>query len=145
MRKELGNGDLIFDMGSWPVVQVSLVGTQTVEEGEEPMQKMMDEMVSLLSDVILSAYKRGLRFRLTVHFGMSVSTIFATCAPFILQFALAMAREDLLKASGECLEETCVSFSDPDDEPLIEVVTQLIAHIPQSSPIVFKMATATTR
>lgn len=140
MRKELGGGDVAFDMSGWPEVVVAVQSTKTIEAGEAEMEALAKEITELLSEVILSAHRRGLRFRLRVVFGVSVSEVFSTCMPLILRFAMAMAREDLFEASAVCMEGTRIQFTDPEDRPLIEVVADLIAHVPQSAPIVFEMA-----
>jgi hypothetical protein len=135
MIQQLAGGAAELNLGEWPVVRMSLLDAERLAADSE---RAVEEMVGALAEVILSADARGMRFELNVDFFAAVSDIFEQCAPFILQFALALARPDIFAASQRCMEGTVVRFHDPDDAPLVDMVAQLIQHVPQGAPIRFE-------
>jgi hypothetical protein len=137
MLRPLCGGAALLDMGAWPQVSLRIEDVEAFSAaGEDAVQ----EMVSALSQVILSTARRGMRFGLSVDFIMPVVDLFGQCAPLIMSFAMSMARPDLFAAAQTCLSETVIRFHDPGDAPLVDMVAQLIAHVPQASPVFFRMA-----
>lgn len=124
-------------MGDWPSVSLRIEDVVALSSGGEAA---VAEIVDALGQVILSTSKRGMRFALSVDFCMPVVDMFGDCAPLILNFAVAMARPDLFEAAQTAMSETVIRFHDPGDAPLVDMVAQLIAHVPQASPVYFRMA-----
>jgi hypothetical protein len=137
MIQTLAGGAAELDLTSWPVVHLRLLEAEALAANSEAA---VDEMVDALAKVILSSDRRGMRFELVVDFLAAVVDIFEQCAPFILQFAMALARPDVFEASQRSMVGTLVRFHDPDDAPLVNMVAQLVAHVPQGAPIRFAMA-----
>jgi hypothetical protein len=137
MIKVLGEG-IHMDMGTWPVVGIHVESIEGL--CDEAREETMRDTVEALSKLILGTAKRDLRFKLVVELKICVTRLFAHVAPFIVEFAIAMGRPELLEASGKCMEGTEVRFHSPDDEAMVEVIAQLIAHIPQGAPVSMVMA-----
>jgi len=130
------SGAAELDLGAWPSVSLRFLDASMLATYNEAA---VDEMVDALGKVILSADRRGMRFELHVDFVVGVSEVFDQCAPLILQFALSLARPDILQASQRCMVGTAVRFHDPGDAELVALVEQLIAHVPKGAPISFAM------
>jgi hypothetical protein len=137
MIKELGQG-ILLDMGGWPRVAVEVESIEGL--CGDSREATMAATVEALSKLILGTARRDLRFKLVVELKICVTELFAQVAPFIVEFALAMGKPELLEASGRCMEGTEVRFHSPEDEAMVDVVAQLIAHIPQGAPVTMTMA-----
>jgi hypothetical protein len=137
MKTSYLSGSAELDLGAWPVVSLRFVDAEKLGTYDE---EAVEEMVSALGNVILSADRRGMKFELRVDFVVGVSDIFDQCAPLIVQFAVSLARPDIFQASQRCMAGTAVLFHDPSDRELVGMVEQLIAHVPQGAPIRFAMA-----
>jgi hypothetical protein len=137
MRRPLCGGAASLDMSAWPSVSLRIEDVEALSAGGEAA---VEEMVAALAQVILSTARRGMRFGLSVDFCMPVVDMFGQCAPLIMSFSMAMARPDLFEAAQTCMSETVIRFHDPGDAPLVDMVAQLIAHVPQASPVYFRMA-----
>lgn len=137
MIQTLAGGAAELDLSAWPIVNLRLLEAEALAANSDAA---VQELVGVLAKVILSSDRRGMRFELVVDFLAAVVDIFEQCAPFILQFAMALARPDVFEASQRCMTGTLVRFHDRDDAPLVHVVAQLVAHVPQGAPIRFAMA-----
>jgi hypothetical protein len=137
MIKQLGEG-IYMDMGAWPRVGIHVDGIEGL--CGEAREQTMRETVDALGKLILGTSRRELRFRLVVELKICVTEVFAQVAPFIVEFALAMGKPELLSASATCMEGTDVLFHSREDEAMVEVIEQLIAHIPQGAPVTMAMA-----
>jgi hypothetical protein len=137
MLRPLCGGAASLDMGDWPSVSLRIQDVHALSSGGDAAIR---EIVDALAQVILSASRRGMRFALSVDFCMPVVDMFGDCAPLILSFAMAMSRPDLFHAAQTAMRETVIRFHDPGDAPLVDMVAQLIAHVPQASPVYFRMA-----
>lgn len=128
-----------FDMREWPLVTLT-VSDSSCLESPSSRQAVIDGIVNILGKTIISAAKKGLAFTFHVDFVISVSNLFRQLAPFILEFALAMARPDIFEASKSSLKLSKIRFHSEDDVDMVYAVAQLIAHVPQGAPIEFEMA-----
>lgn len=137
MRQSYVDGAAELDLGAWPLVTLKLIDAEALAAHSEGA---VEEMVDALGKVILSADRRGMTFELRVDFVAGVSDVFDRCAPFILQFAIALARPDIFQASQRCMKGTAIRFHDPSDSELVAMVEELIRHVPQGAPISFAMA-----
>jgi hypothetical protein len=139
MRKELGPG-IVFDMGGWPLVSLVVADKRGFVGSDEERKAIIAAMVEVLGKTIVSAASRDMRFDLQVDFEISVSEIFHETAPFILEFAMAMARPDIFEASKTSMSGSVIRFHHTGDTYMVEAVSNLIAHVPQGAPIRFEMA-----
>lgn len=130
--------DIELDMGAFPEVAVRIRGVGALRK--ETREATMAAVIEALSRLILGTHQRGLTFALTIDLFVPVTELFADVAPMIVDFALAMGREDLLRASETCMRGTTVRFHSPGDAPIVDVVAQLIEHIPQGAPVRMTMA-----
>ena len=137
MRTSYVDGAAELDLGAWPLVTLRLSDAEALAAHSEGA---VEEMVEALGKVILSADRRGMTFELRVDFVAGVSDVFDQCAPFILQFAISLARPDIFQASQRCMKGTAIRFHDPSDTELVAMVEELIKHVPQGAPISFAMA-----
>lgn len=126
-----------FDMRAWPFVTLTVSDSSGLVSDR---QAVIDGIVNILGKTIISAASKGLRFKFQVDFMISVSNLFRDLAPFILEFALAMARPDIFEASKNSLEQSKIRFHSKDDVDMVSAVAQLIAHVPQGAPVEFEMA-----
>lgn len=140
MIRTLGEG-IFMDMGTWPEVGIHVESLEGL--CGDAREATMRQTVEALSRLILGTARRELRFRLVVQLKICVTELFAQVAPFIVEFALAMGRPELLQASAVCMDGTEVRFHSPADEAMVDVIGQLIEHIPQGAPVTMKMAAAT--
>jgi hypothetical protein len=132
MIQTLAGGAAELDLTAWPGVVLRLKDAERLAANSEAA---VSEMVDSLASVILSADRKGMRFGLDVDFQVPVLEIFDQCAPFILQFALALARPDVFEASQRSMTGTRVRFYAEEDGPIVNLVSELIAHVPQGAPI----------
>lgn len=126
-----------FDMRGWPLVKLTVSDSSGLVSDR---QAVIDGIVNILGKTIISAASKGLQFKFQVDFMISVSNLFRDLAPFILEFALAMARPDIFEASKHSLEQSKIRFHSEDDVDMAYAVAQLIAHVPQGAPVEFEMA-----
>lgn len=138
MFRELAQG-VEFDMREWPLVKLVVSDKSSFVGSEEERKRVIHDMVEILGKTIISAAKRNMKFDFQVDFKMTVSNIFQETAPFILEFAMAMARPDIFEASKSSMSGSNIRFHDPEDMYMVEAVSNLIAHIPQGAPIRFEM------
>lgn len=135
MRVEIVEG-VVYDMKGWPLV------TLTVHKPDallQDRQSVIDGIVNVLGKTILSAATRDMKFNFQVDFIIPVYNMFNDLAPFVLEFALAMARPDIFDASQKCMQGSCVRFHNKEDAEMVQAVAQLIAHVPQGAPVTFEM------
>jgi len=139
MRIESGaTKAVVLDMEAWPRVDLNILDINClIDEREETVE----EIARVLGKIILSSERRDMKFELFVNLKMSVSEIFDSAAPFVVEFAIAMAKPELFAASQKCMKGSRVRFYDPGDEEMVTAVAELIKHIPQGAPVVFEMAT----
>lgn len=137
MIRELGEG-ICMDMGTWPHVGIHVESLEGLCGGAR--EATMHNTIEALSKLILGTARRDLRFKLVVELKICVTELFAQVAPFIVEFALAMGKPELLAASARCMEGTDVRFHRAEDGAIVDVVAQLIAHIPQGAPVTMTMA-----
>lgn len=139
MFRELAHG-VVFDMRDWPLVKLVVSDKSSFVGREEERRRVIEGMVEILGKTIVSAAQRSMKFDFQVDFEITVSNIFQETAPFILEFAMAMARPDIFEASGKSMSGSTIRFHDPEDAYMVEAVSNLIAHVPQGAPIRFEMA-----
>jgi hypothetical protein len=137
MIRTLGEG-IHMDLQGWPEVGIHVESLEGL--CDDAREATMRQTVEALSRLILGTARRELRFRLVVELKICVTQLFAQVAPFIVEFALAMGRPELLEASAACMEGTEVRFHRAEDEAMVDVVAQLIEHIPQGAPVTMRMA-----
>jgi hypothetical protein len=135
MRVEIVDG-VVYDMTTWPLI------TLTVRSPNGLLQDrklVIDGIVNVLGKTILSAANREMKFNFRVDFVIPVYDMFNDLAPFVLEFAMAMARPDIFEASKSCMVGSCVRFHNKEDAEMVHAVAQLIAHVPQGAPVTFEM------
>lgn len=138
MKIELGHtGGIVLDMTAWPRVDMNIEDAESIVGGKEDL---VSQIAAVLGKIILSSERRDMKFELYVNFKIPVSEIFETAAPFVVEFAIAMAKPELLAASQKCMAGSKVRFYDEGDAEMVGTVAELIKHIPQGAPIVFEMA-----
>jgi hypothetical protein len=136
MKVDIVKG-IVYDMTRWPQVVLEI---NHVEGLLADRQAVIDGIVNILGKTIISSNKRQMKFSFQVDIVVSVSNLFRELAPFVVEFALAMARPDIFEASKKCLEKSKIRFHSREDGDMVHAVAQLIAHIPQGAPIQFEMA-----
>lgn len=138
MRIAIGECEgIVVDMTQWPKVEMNVSDVRSLTEDKEGV---VEQIAETMGKIILSSERRGMKFELYVNFKIPVSEIFESVAPFVVEFAIAMAKPELFAASQKCMTGSRIRFYDPGDEEMVGAVAELIKHVPQGAPVAFEMA-----
>lgn len=123
-------GVLTWDMRRWPRVKIDILRSVAASDD------MIGALAEKVEALIRGCHARDMQFELVVTFHESVAETFLESAPFAVQFALMLAKPDLLEMSKTCLAKTTLRFAREDAE-LVEVAEELLRHIPKGAPLLF--------